>query len=404
MNLIWSGIVWVVLPSLNFWYFMSYSSSIGLLSRAVCPPAQRSVQYIYNDAHCPKAAGSSSSGTGSTAPACATLVPEEPLLLSVDTATFDEYRARQLAPAMGEYHDTLLLQLPTRSAPSHDLARCSELHQHYASSSDNGNCFAVALTDHAASPTRGTIILRFDPAVDSEGHPILLAPDPYAPKKVVDKKLEAEAKSLGNASHNLHHLRPAGHFRRVPKVKGFARVVEKLQPFLRHLDGSQGMAAQLQQKLNSHNVTRGDDLVVMVVNEGEVDLYLNFACSCRLHNISLSNMLVFSGSPEVLGLIESTGAMGLYHEGYASVSKAASVDYLDRVFVDMMWYKVRVGVWGCMGCVGCVGCVGRGCWEGSVHVGNGPTSVHSQSPLPSILGCSGPRLDSSPKAHPTPLL
>jgi hypothetical protein len=38
-------------------------------------------------------------------------------------------------------------------------------------------------------------------------------------------------------------------------------------------------------------------------------------------------------------MIESTGAMGLYHEGYGAVSKAASMDYLDRVFVDMMWYK-----------------------------------------------------------------
>jgi hypothetical protein len=31
--------------------------------------------------------------------------------------------------------------------------------------------------------------------------------------------------------------------------------------------------------------------------------------------------------------------MALFHEGYASVSKEASIDYLDRVFVDMMWYK-----------------------------------------------------------------
>lgn len=31
--------------------------------------------------------------------------------------------------------------------------------------------------------------------------------------------------------------------------------------------------------------------------------------------------------------------MGIYHKGYGSVSRAASNDYLDRVFVDMMWYK-----------------------------------------------------------------
>lgn len=42
---------------------------------------------------------------------------------------------------------------------------------------------------------------------------------------------------------------------------------------------------------------------------------------------------------ELIPLVEATGAMALYHEGYASVSKKASTDYLDRVFVDMMWYK-----------------------------------------------------------------
>ena len=47
-------------------------------------------------------------------------------------------------------------------------------------------------------------------------------------------------------------------------------------------------------------------------------------------------MLVFCGSIEIVSIVESTGAIGLFHEGYASVSKAASVDYLDRVFVDMM--------------------------------------------------------------------
>lgn len=31
--------------------------------------------------------------------------------------------------------------------------------------------------------------------------------------------------------------------------------------------------------------------------------------------------------------------MALFHVGYAAVSKRASTDYLDRVFVDMMWFK-----------------------------------------------------------------
>jgi hypothetical protein len=38
-------------------------------------------------------------------------------------------------------------------------------------------------------------------------------------------------------------------------------------------------------------------------------------------------------------MIASTGAIGIYHNGYGMVSKNPSMDYLDRVFVDMMWYK-----------------------------------------------------------------
>ena len=110
----------------------------------------------------------------------------------------------------------------------------------------------------------------------------------------------------------------------------------------------------------------------MVVNEGEIDLYLNFACSCQQNNVTIKvcdaftptrlctlvsfhllllplfsvtitttstdtadppvflfrfpsllsstkNLLVFAASPEIVTMIESTGAMGIYHPGYAAV-------------------------------------------------------------------------------------
>ena len=49
-------------------------------------------------------------------------------------------------------------------------------------------------------------------------------------------------------------------------------------------------------EMTKNNIKAGDDLTVMVVNEGEIDLFLNFACSCRLHDISMKNVLVFAGS------------------------------------------------------------------------------------------------------------
>ena len=43
-------------------------------------------------------------------------------------------------------------------------------------------------------------------------------------------------------------------------------------------------------------------------------------------------------------MISATGAIGLNHPKFAPVSKDASIGYLDRVFVDMMWYKA-FSVW-----------------------------------------------------------
>ena len=62
------------------------------------------------------------------------------------------------------------------------------------------------------------------------------------------------------------------------------------------LTGPYGMEEQIKQKLDSNGIGKGDDLIVMVVNEGEIDLFLNFACSCRAAKISMSKVLVFAAS------------------------------------------------------------------------------------------------------------
>jgi hypothetical protein len=51
----------------------------------------------------------------------------------------------------------------------------------------------------------------------------------------------------------------------------------------------------------------GDDVVLMVMNEGEMDLLLNLACSCHVHNITATNMVVVAASPPNLPMIEATG-------------------------------------------------------------------------------------------------
>ena len=43
-------------------------------------------------------------------------------------------------------------------------------------------------------------------------------------------------------------------------------------------------------------------------------------------------------------MIEAVGAIGIHQDYFASVAREASVGYLDRVFIDMMWYKA-FSVW-----------------------------------------------------------
>ena len=82
----------------------------------------------------------------------------------------------------------------------------------------------------------------------------------------------------------------------------------KFGPFLDHYDS---VVRVVKDKLLANNFSPGTDMIVMTLNDGELDLFLNYACSCVFHNISLEHVIVFSGSPEVVKIIESTGAMGV---------------------------------------------------------------------------------------------
>ena len=238
---------------------------------------------------------------------------------------------------------TLIVAPSWRSSDVAELVQnqCTTVLQQYAH-----ECLSIVFVRNLTGPTElkkykgiGTPVVRFDRKVDRDGLVINGNNDDIVDRSKVTSLEGQWSKGVGSLDQNKGHDRPAGHFRRVPKMKGFQRVVEKLGPYVKHLDGPKGMSHMLDEKFKLFDVKKGDELVVMVVNEGETDLFLNFACSCKLHGIHLRNVLVFAGSLEMIKVIESTEAMALYHEGFASVSKKASKDYLDRVFVDMMWYK-----------------------------------------------------------------
>ena len=60
--------------------------------------------------------------------------------------------------------------------------------------------------------------------------------------------------------------------------------------------GPNGIEFQLDKKLSENGIIAGDDIMVMVVNEGEIDLYLNFICSCKQNKIDMKKILVFAAS------------------------------------------------------------------------------------------------------------
>jgi len=211
------------------------------------------------------------------------------------------------------------------------VSGCDSIWTHFGPTTSNF-CFAVVRIDPNVTFKNAFPILRFDQDVEDTGREKSEIATMSAENKIIYTPVRNE--------HNKGHFYPCGYFRKVPREAGRIRINEKLKPFFEHFEGPNGMIAELKNKLSSKGIVAGSDIALMVVNEGEIDLFMNFACSCQQHNINLSNVLVIAASKEIVNLIEATGAIGIYHdEGYGDVSKKASGDYLDRVFVDMMWYK-----------------------------------------------------------------
>ena len=153
---------------------------------------------------------------------------------------------------------------------------------------------------------------------------------------------------------------PTGFFRNVGTAVGREKLALKIEPLFEHLSDHMDSLLSLlathsiypksEIYHNSHDAHHhaniGNDIIVMVVNDGEMDLFLNFVCSLRAYKLEyiLSRVLVFAASNEIIPVIQATGALAIHHESFGFASRGASAGYLDRTFVDMMWYKA-FSVW-----------------------------------------------------------
>jgi hypothetical protein len=120
---------------------------------------------------------------------------------------------------------------------------------------------------------------------------------------------------------------------------------KKFSPLLSHLPKLEKFLLKIFSRRGLHP---GDDLVLMVLNPGEIDIFANFICSCHQRNISTSSVVVFTSSVEIVPLIRSFGVIAVFHEeSFALAPVRANFEYLDRTFIDMMWYK-SFSVWICL--------------------------------------------------------
>ena len=85
----------------------------------------------------------------------------------------------------------------------------------------------------------------------------------------------------------------AGFFTTPGNNKGRVKFAEKLSPLLSSLPTVEN---EMRDLLRQRGLGPGSDVVVMVVNEGEMDLFMNFACSCRHYNLTINNIVVFAAS------------------------------------------------------------------------------------------------------------
>lgn len=118
----------------------------------------------------------------------------------------------------------------------------------------------------------------------------------------------------------------------------FTEEFELLQPLLAELETLQ---KQFVEKMGNPIGSDGQrkTAIVMVANEGVMDLLLNFVCSAEGVGIDVKMIMVYVGTKEYVKLIENMGANAIYSPSLGSMPSQAARGYLDTTFQRMMWFK-----------------------------------------------------------------
>jgi hypothetical protein len=95
--------------------------------------------------------------------------------------------------------------------------------------------------------------------------------------------------------------------------------------------GGHGIEHEIRSKLGEPIDTNGDrrTAIVMVANEGVMDLVLNWLCSANAINLDVSNVIIYVGTVESVAVIEnaSPGVHAIYSPILGSMPRKAAGKY-----------------------------------------------------------------------------
>jgi hypothetical protein len=143
---------------------------------------------------------------------------------------------------------------------------------------------------------------------------------------------------------------PIPHYHRRGKISGLENMYQKdyidgnalhterllLPAFLKGFD-------ELVQEFKRLAGSDRKEIVIMVLNEGVLDVFLNFICSLKssepsqYHIIEL--LIVFAGQASLVPVLQRLGVKALYHAGLGDIPAKAAEFYGDNAFALLMWLK-----------------------------------------------------------------
>ena len=121
-----------------------------------------------------------------------------------------------------------------------------------------------------------------------------------------------------------------------PKLHHIRQHMNQLENYLRNF---KDLLAQLETLAGK--VAKDNTVVVMVCNQGQSELLVNFVCAAKAKDFDLSNLLVFATDEETRDLATSLGLTATYDQTtFASTPNEEAKQYGDKTFGAMMYAKV----------------------------------------------------------------